>query len=224
MPIVVVTLLAGCAASTTATTPTDNGVRDKTPQDIAALAVSTAKAETSLRIKGTGSCGTVGTFGADMSLRQDGTGSGTVQTAGGKVQVVTTPTDVYLQGPAAFWKTQATPTAVKQIGDKWVKAPSAANPCFAALGNFTDVLANYVEIPGTPTKVKSDRVLSVPAQLIQFKPDFSLWVATTGRPLPVYVSSPSTGLAMALGQWGKPVQVDVPSGSQVIDAATLVAK
>jgi len=218
--------LSACSGDTSSATPTPtpNGVESLSANQILDVARKNAKAQTSMRIKGKGGCPQVGDFGADMQLRSDGMGTGTVKTSSGTVKLVTTPGTIYVQAPATFWRTQTTPKGVAQIGTKWVKFPSVANPCLYALGSFPDLLTNYLDIPGSPTKVKSVSIFDVPAQLVNLPPDYSLWIASTGQALPIYVSSTSTGLAMAIGQWGAPVEVAVPMTADVLVSSDLVTK
>jgi hypothetical protein len=211
--------VTGCGGPSSGTTPPT--LADMGAQQILDQARSNAESRSSVHIKGHGVCPQVGQFGADMSLRSDGQATGTITTAAGKARVVTTPTDVYVGAPASFWATQTTPRKVSLIGERWVKFPSTANTCFAALGSFSDVLTNYLDLPGTPVKEKSDKVFGVPAQLLSMPPDVALWIASTGEALPVYVSSESGQLAMTMGEWSADVQVTVPQPSEVVDSAQI---
>ena len=219
--------LTGCSAdalSGTPATPTPNNIGAQSGQQILDTARTNAKAQASVHIKGHGTCPEVGQFGVDMKLRSDGTATGTITTGAGKAEVVTTPASLYVRGPASFWATQTSATSASAIGTKWVQFPTTSDVCIAALGSFSNVLTNYLDLPGTPTKEKSDQVYGVPAQLVTLPPDIAIWVASTGTPLPVYISSTAGQLALAMGQWGSPVTVNVPASTDVVSSTDAITK
>ena len=213
--------LTGCAASPSdASSPSDNGISQQPAATVLSTALSNAKNQATVHIKGKGTCPGISTYGVDMKLTSQGTATGTINTYSGTSQVVATPQKIYIHANKSFWAAQTTAAEAAQIGDRWVAFAPAANACYAALTSFTDILENYVDVPGTATKEKSTSVYGVPAQLIAIPPDFSVWVATTGEPLPVYISSPSVALTMTMGEWGQPVSVTAPTNT--VDGATVI--
>ena len=220
-------LLAGCGeadgASAGTASPTPNGIADQPAEAILTTARDLAEQQTSMRLKGKGRCGET-PFQADMRLRQDGTGAGTVVLGSHTLQLVGTSDAVYVKGPEAFWTAQADAKTAARIGDRWVKGAHASNPCLTALSSFSNVLENYLGYPGTPVKEPSVGIFGVPAQLLSISPDVSIWIRTVDAPLPVWVSVPSTETTVALGEWGADVAVTVPAADETVDAATLTTR
>ncbi len=217
---VAVAALASCSsASGTA----DSAISDKEPTQILTQAAANAKAQSTVRVKGNGSCPD-GAFFTDMHLRKDGFGAGSVKFGPDTLSVVGTPTDLYVNGQSAFWKSQASAAAAATIGTKWVKFAKASNVCLATLASFSGVLDNYLGYTGTPTKKTGGNILTVPAVELIFSPSVSLWVASTGTPLPVHVDDTDAGTALAMGEWSADVQVNVPPSIDVIDSSVLAKK
>ena len=217
---VAVAALAGCSSA--AGTP-DSGITDQEPAQILAQATANAKAQSSVHLKGNGSCPD-GAFFTDMRLRKDGFGAGSVKFGPDTLSVVGTPTALYVNGPSAFWKSQSSAATAATIGTKWVSFPKASNVCLATLASFTGVLDNYLGYTGTPTKKTGGNVLTVPAVELVFSPAVSIWVASKGTPLPVHVDDTGTGTALAMGEWSSDVQVNVPPANDVIDSSVLAKK
>lgn len=219
-------LLTGCSdgdaggTTTAAASPTPNGFATQPAATILETARTAARAQSSVHLTGSGSCPKA-PFVADLRLRSDGQGAGTVTMFASTIDLVSTPDALYLRAPQGFWEAQTTKEKAASIGTKWVKLTPAANPCMTALGSFSAVMDNYLGWPGTPTKEKSNAVHGVPAQLLLLPPDVSFWVATTGNPLPVFVGEDTLNTKITFGEWGAPVEVVVPPENDVIDGSTL---
>jgi hypothetical protein len=219
--MVAVGLLSGCAfGAGSVAAPTDNGITASSATDVMSAAVANAKAQTSLRLVGTGSCPD-GAFTVDMHLRSDENASGTITLGKDALSVVSTPDALYIKGPASFWTTLSSASAATKVGQKWVKLSRAASACIAAVTSFSTVLANYLGYPGTPTKQPSSVVFGTPAVLLQLPNDVSFWVGTQGTPLPVRITDPAAPTALSLLDWGKPVSVTVPAAADVVDSSVL---
>jgi hypothetical protein len=218
--VVAVAALAGCSS---ASGTTETAISDQEPAQILAQATANAKAQSTVRVKGNGSCPD-GAFFTDMHLRKDGFGAGSVKFGPDTLSVVGTPTALYVNGPAAFWKAQATAAVAATIGTNWVSFPKGSNVCLATLASFTGVLDNYLGYTGSPTKKSGGKILTVPAVELVFSPSVSLWVASTGTPLPVHVDDTDAGTALAMGEWSADVQVNVPPSIDVIDSSVLAKK
>jgi hypothetical protein len=159
-----------------------------------------------------------------MKLRKDETGFGEVRIGVDPMQVVSTREALYVSAPVKFWASQTSDAVAATIGKKWVKLPKSTNPCLAALGSFSAVLANYLGYPGVPTKTVGGAVFGVPAVLLSLPPYVAIWVKSTGTPLPVRVDDQDTGTGISLGEWSNDVSVTVPTGSSVVDSSILVKR
>lgn len=219
--MVAVGLLSGCAfGAGSSATPSDNGITASPASDVLSTAISNAKAQTSVRLVGTGSCPD-GAFTVDMHLRSDENASGTITLGKDALSVVSTPDALYVQGPATFWTALASTAAATTVGQRWVKLPRTASTCIAAITSFSTVLANYLGYPGAPTKQPSSIVFGTPAVLLQLPNDVSFWVGTQGTPLPVRITDPAAPTALSLVDWGKPVAATVPSTADIVDSSVL---
>jgi hypothetical protein len=219
--LVAVGLVSGCAfGAGSSATPSGNGIAASPASDVLSTAISNARAQTSVRLVGTGSCPD-GAFSVDMHLRKDENAVGTITLGKDALSVVSTPEALYVKGPATFWTALTSAAAATRVGQRWVKLPRTASTCIAAITSFSTVLANYLGYPGAPTKQPSSIVFGTPAVLLQLSNDVSFWVGTQGTPLPVRISDPVAPTAISLVDWGTPVTVTVPSAADVLDSSVL---
>lgn len=211
-------VLAGCSSRSVAST--DNGVSGLSGQQILEQASTNAQQQTSVHIHGTGKC-PQGVFTADMKLNKDGSGAGTITFPPDSLQVVTTAQGLYVKGSRSFWTKDASAKIANQIGDRWVLSTSKrANTCLQALGNYSDIMANFLKVAGAVTKSGSAAVSGIPAITLSL-PTATVWVSTTGVALPVRVDSTATSDGMSFYDWNLRVTVTVPAASDVIDASLI---
>ncbi len=221
-------LLAGCGSSSgsnaaSSTAPASNGVADKTADEILAATTAAAKAQTSVHVSGTGTGGS-GSVGLDLHLVKGKGGYGSITLAADTLQIVSDGTTVYFKGDKAFWTNQASAQAATLIGDRWLKAP-VTNESFKSLAEFADfenTVTGILKPDGSVTKGSTKDVGGTPA--IELKSGSgSLWVATTGEPLPLQISSGTAGDKVTFADWGKAVDVtgQVPAEKDTIDLSKL---
>jgi hypothetical protein len=224
VPLLAAGLLSGCAfGGGSPAASTVNGIADSSAADVLRTSVANAKAESSLRVVGTGSC-TDGSFSVDMHLRSDETGFGTVKLGADSLKVVSTTDALYVQAPATFWTALSSSHAASTIGQKWVRLSRASSVCISAITSFSSVLANYLGYPGAPTKQPESVIFGTPAVLLELPHDVSFWVSTQGTPLPVRITDPAAPTAISLVEWGTPVTVTIPQAADVVDGSTLATK
>jgi hypothetical protein len=215
-------LLSGCAFGSGApAASTSNGVADSSAADVFTTSVTNAKAQSSVRVVGTGSCPD-GAFTVDLHLRSDESGSGTVKLGKDTLQVVSTKDSIYVQGPASFWTTLSSAASAATIGTKFVRLPRTSSVCISAITSFSSVLANYLGYPGPPTKQPAGIIFGTPAVLLSLPNDVSFWVSTQGTVLPVRITDPAAPTAISLLDWGKPVTVTIPTDA--LDSSALATK
>jgi len=217
--ILLAAALSACGGEAPAPSPTaENGIRAKSAQEILDTARANAAEQSSVRIKGTSSC-PLGKFFTDMRLTKDGQGTGTARFSGTVLNIVTTPTSLYVKADLTFWSGLTTPAKAATIGDKWVSLAPATNPCLANLGSFNAVTTAYLNFPGVPVKENSVAVFGEPAQLVAIPPDVGIWVSALGPALPIQVDETSTDTHIAMGEWSVPVTVEVPAPGDTIDGS-----
>lgn len=221
-------LLAGCGGSSgsstaSSTAPASNGVADKTADEILAATTAAAKAQSSVHVSGKGAAD-AGSVGLDLQLLKGKGGYGSITLAGDTLKIVSDGTTVYFKGDKAFWTNQASAQAATLIGDRWLKAP-VSNASFKSLAEFADfdtTVTGILKPDGAVTKGTTKDIGGVPA--IELKSGSgSLWVATTGDPLPLQISTDKAGDEVTFSDWGKEIDVtsQVPAATDTIDLSKL---
>lgn len=225
--LAVLVLATGCGASggsggSSASTPAGNGVASKSAQEILAAATTAAKAQSSVHIAGVDTTGTDKTE-LDLSLAKGVGATGTITMGGNKIQLITTTDSVYMKADKAFWTQFGSAAAAAVIGDRWVKA-SSTNASFkdlASLGDFASSLDQYLKPTSTITKGEEKTVDGVPAIGLT-DGEGTLWVATSGDPLPVRIEPKATGNGgMAFTAWGAPVTITPPAAKDTLDLSAI---
>jgi len=221
-------LLAGCGGSSassaaSSTAPASNGVADKTADQILAATTAAAKAQTAVHVSGKGTSGGQ-TMGIDLQLSKGKGGFGSITLAGDTLKIVSDGTTVYFKGDKTFWTNQASAAAAALIGDRWLKAP-VTNASFASLAQFADfdtAVGQFIKPDGAITKGEQKSVNGTPAVAL-VSTSGSLWVATTGDPLPLQISNGKPGEELTFADWGKAVDVtsQIPAEKDTIDLSKL---
>jgi len=151
-------------------------------------------------------------------------GCGSITLAGDTLKIVSDGTTVYVKGDKAFWTNQASVQAAPLIGDRWLKAP-VTNASFKSLAEFADfdtTLTGILKPDGAVTTGTTKDIGGTPA--IELKSGSgSLWVATTGDPLPLQISTGKAGDEVTFADWGKAIDVtsQAPAEKDSIDLSQL---
>jgi hypothetical protein len=221
-------LLAGCggsSGSTASSSPSasSNGVADLTADEILAKATAAAKAQTSVHVSGTGVAG-ADSVALDLQLAKGKGGFGTITLSGDSLKIVSDGTTVYFKGDKNFWTNQASAQAATLIGDRWLKAP-VTNQSFASLAQFADfdsTVTGILKPDGAVTKGTTKDIAGTPA--VELKSGSgSLWIATTGEPLPLQISTGKAGEELSFTNWGGTIDVtsQIPAEKDTIDLSQL---
>ena len=215
--------VSACGSSGTASTstaPASNGVADKSADEILKAAQDAAKAETSVHMVGTVKQDS-GEMKIDMQVEKGGKAVGTIVMAGATLEIITTGTKVYVKGDKAFWDSQAGEGAYDLIGDKWVASTSDADlASFKDFTDFTTAVSQMLTPSGTVTKTEASTVDGQAVIGLKDGDKGTLWIATTGDPLPVKIDGGAEG-GVAFTDWGAAVKVTEPAAADVLDPSQL---
>jgi hypothetical protein len=229
--LVVGVALSGCGGSssgggsgaTSAPSASSNGIASMSVPEILDKTATAAKAQKSVHISGKGT-NSGQAFAIDMTLRNGGGGKGSITIDSDTLNVINTGSTVYIKADKAYWTKYANATAAAVIGDRWVKAPAsdASYADLASLADFMKSIESYLKPTGTPTKGAEKTVAGQPALGLVDSDGGTLWIATTGDPLPVLIeSSSSGGGGLAFADWNKTVDITPPADADTLDLGSL---
>jgi hypothetical protein len=213
-------VLAACGGKGTTTTkspskPADNGVAAKDANQILSDAKTALRGASSVHL--TGAFADSGNrFGLDMRVgRGAATGSFTVQ--GSQLNVLAVDGKFYLRGKL-FWQKTGGAQLANAIGDRWVLVPpsSTAAASFADFKKLTELDAyadEFLKPTGTISKGQTGSVNGQPAVALKDSDGSSLWVATSGSPLPLRIEPKDTGTGDKLDfvDYNAPVSATAPA-------------
>jgi hypothetical protein len=230
--LVVGMTLSGCgassgggSASTAAPSASTNGISSMSVTEILDKTAAAAKAQKSVHISGKGT-NSGQAFAIDMTLRNGGGGTGSISIDTDTLNLVSTGSTLYIKADKAYWTKYANATAAAVIGDRWVKVPAsdASYQDLGSLADFTASLDSYLKPSGTPTKGGEKTIAGRPAQGLVDSDGGTLWIATTGDPVPLLIESTGTsGGAITFADWNKTVDVTAPADKDTLDLSTLTS-
>lgn len=212
--------VSACGSTSTSTEAASNGVADKTAAQILSAAQAAAQAQSSVHMVGTITQGAT-EMTIDMRVQKGGKATGTLVLAGATLDLVTTGTTVYIKGDKAFWDAQAGAGAYDLIGEKWVSSTSGKD--LASFRNYTDfatALTRMLTPSGTVATTDASTVDGQAVIGIQDGDKGTLWVATTGEPLPVKIDGGSEG-GVAFTEWSVPVTITEPAPADILDPSAI---
>jgi outer membrane lipoprotein-sorting protein len=197
-----------------------NGVADKSAEEILAATQAAAKAETSVHMVGTVTQD-AGDMTIDMKVEKGGKAVGTIVMAGATLDIISTGTKVYVKGDKAFWDSQAGEGAYELIGDKWVASTSDKDlESFKDFTDFTTAVSQMLTPSGTLSKTEPSTVDGQAVIGLQDGEKGTLWVATTGDPLPLKIDGGSEG-GVTFSDWGATVTITEPAAADVLDPSQI---
>jgi hypothetical protein len=160
----------------------------------------------------------------DLAYAPDGaTGAITIQ--GFDLELLSVDGNLYMRGNAEMWDgVSGVPGAGALLADKYVLIP-ADDPAFADMAEFTDFSALTDELltpEGEVTKGEETEIDGQPVIGLEDEDGSTLYIATTGDPLPVQVAPPEGEEGMLDFEWGVEVEVTAPDESEVVDLSELL--
>lgn len=210
----------GSSGAGTSTKAASNGVADKSADEILKATQAAAKAETSVHMVGTVKQD-AGDMKIDMKVEKGGKATGTIVMAGATLEIISTGTKVYVKGDKAFWDSQAGEGAYELIGDKWVASTSAADlESFKDFTDFTTAITQMLNPSGTIAKTEQSTVDGQAVIGLKDGEKGTLWVATTGDPLPVKIDGGTEG-GVTFTDWSTSVTITEPAAADILDPSQL---
>lgn len=201
--------------------PTANGVQDGTAEQILAAAKAAALAQSSVHLRTVASDSA--TF--DVTVVKDVGGFGSITSDGTTMELVRTPQTLYMKAPATEWESRLNAAAAGVIGTKWV-AIGSSDSSYSDLGDvlaYSDMLGDLLTPDTAITKGQTATFDGAPAVGL-VSSDGTMWVATTGQPLPLGIEVGSTGNKATFSEWGAAVTLPVPAADQVISIEEVKAQ
>lgn len=202
--------LGACGSSS----PKDNGVAARPPEQIVAAAKAAADGASTVHVAG--SISSEGRpLALDMELVAGQGGRGRITLDGLSIDVINAAGSIYVNGSEAFYRRIAGPEAAKLLKGKWLKAPPSAGN-FASLASLTSLtalidstLAHHGALArGEKTTADGRRVIGVK----DVSEGGTLYVATQGQPFPVEISKAgSEGGRIVFDRWDKPLTISAPA-------------
>lgn len=206
-----------------------NGITKMTARRALAESLAELRAAPDLAISGTihqaGSGVRLATESAHHGSSAEGTLTATTTRAGfaGTLHFVSIGATDYLKGGAAFWKaalahqpgaTRAQRAALaRKLASSWVRLTGTEGAAFTSgLGVLTKPAALATELTvghGRLRKGKLKRIGGRPALPITSSKGGTVWLATTGKPLPLEVTSPKRSAASGTVRLAYPRRVTI---------------
>lgn len=215
--------LAGCggsgsttppaSAAPTATTAADNGVAAMPAADILTKSLAALSSAGSAHLTGKVDTSTVDVLTSGSNLQIKSTGPD------GTLEARLIGTDLYYKGDAAFYKAVFPAPQGDQLAtqraDKWVKSSAAKDPQVSNVVSLLNPgnLLQVIVLAAQPTKGAATQVDGKPAIEITFTAPSgsgSIFVATTGAPVPLQVKLQGVDQPIAIG-YGDPVTIAPPT-------------
>ncbi len=203
-------VLAACGSSS----PSDNGLASKTPEQIVDAARSAARGAATVHMSGSMlSAGKP--IALDMELVAGKGGKGNIVVDGLGVDLISAERGVYVSGNSALYATIAGPAAARVLQGRWLKVPPKS-PSYAPLNSLAS-LEGLVDATltdhGSLVAAPSTTVDGVPAVGVRDpSKGATLYVAATGVPYPLEIVKPAGGPGrIVFDRWNQPVILKAPA-------------
>ena len=208
-----------CSPAAAAPLIEGNGVASKTPTQIVASAKALADAASTVHVSGS-ILSSRSPITLDLLLASGKGGRGRLSENGLSFELIELYGTVYIKGSPAFYRSHRGPAATQLLQGKWLKAP-ASTGSLASLSSLTNlrplvdaVLSGHRALTkGTSTTVNGQKVIG----LTDSSKGGTLYVATTGPPYPIEITStPSSGAGsgrVLFDHWNSPVTLTAPANA-----------
>jgi hypothetical protein len=196
------------ASTSTQTTAADNGVADKSADEILADATAAAKAASAVHI-----AGGVGGVELDLTLVRGEGARGTIAQGANEFEIVSVGDAVYLKGSPDFYRQIGGEAAVTLLGDRWLRVP-AGGADFGSFAQLTDMgkLLDQALAPEGSTVSKGEVEDAGGQPAVPLTSDRgTLFVAATGEPYPLQIVQTRGSGRITFDGWDEDVELTAPS-------------
>jgi len=193
----------------TTETATDNGIADKSADDAVRAAQEAARAATAVRV-----VGRIDDVGLELSLVRGRGATGTMSQGDTEFELTVVDDEVFLKGSDAFYRQIGGDAAVQLLSGRWLQVP-ATDDDFRSIAQFGDmeILLREALDPDSD-RITAGEVTDVDGQpaLPLSSRDGTLYVATTGEPLPLQLVGGSDRRGkVTFTDWNEPVELTAPA-------------
>lgn len=199
---------AATAAGTTATPPPrDNGLADRTAEEILGAGTAAARRARSVHV-----AGAVDDVGIDLALVRDEGAAGEIAQGEHRFQLVAVDGRLYIRGNEAFYRQMGGDAAVRLLGGRWLTASTRSDE----LGELAelvdkDALLDEALTPGSAIeKDGEDTVDGRRALVLRNASGARLLIAATGEPYPLRMVDGRGEGELVFDRWGEPVELTAP--------------
>jgi hypothetical protein len=219
--VIAAAAIAACGSSGSS----GNGVSSKSASAIVTASTNALESAKSVHVSGSGSQSGQ-SISIDLTVVSGKGAQGSLTLQGSKVGLIAVGKYYYLKADKAFWQAHGGAAEAQLLADKWLKLP-ASGSSFASFSEFTDlhqIASQLAQAKGTVTKGSSTTINGQKAIAVKDpKKGGVLYVATTGKPYPLKVTSTSgTMLGLSFDHYNASVTLSPPANP--IDIAQLQGK
>lgn len=198
-----------------------NGVADLEPDEILAEAQAAIDAAESAHIVGSGPFEGQA-MELDLMYGAD-SGVGTIGFGGAEFEITSVDGNLYMNGGAAAWEQVGGGAAATMLADKYVQIPQD-DSSFSEMAELIDLGAMTDELlvpDGEVTMGEESEIDGQPVIGVVDEDGSTLYVATTGEPLPVQATAADGEDATIDFEWDVEVEVTAPDEADVVDMTEL---
>lgn len=213
-------------SATPTPSPTNNGVSTQSAKKILASVAKAFTHATSVHLHGTLPMdGKKGEFDLHIGAHEaQGTMTGPAKGSLVPMGIIAVGGKVYIKSPE-LWKAMGGATMAQLIGDRWAIMPDSESASFKEFTTMGGLTASLLKPTGTVTRGKQSVIDGQPVIALKDSEGSTMYVATTGEPLPVRMVPPPAkakpGEYLDFTEWNAPLSITPPADA--IDLAKLKA-
>jgi hypothetical protein len=210
------------AAPASSAASTRNDIASQSADQILSATKAAATAATSVKVSSEVEQGSQ-KQSFELTLTKDGA-QGTMSQGTGSFELIATPQTIYIKGDSAFNSTFAG-EAAKLLEGKWLAIPAdgAQAQSFSTMASSTAFFEGLLTSDRTLSKTSETKdIAGVPCIGLSDEGKGTLWVATTGEPLPMAIDPPAGQKGyLTFTEWNAPVTIQAPPAEEVVDVSKL---
>ena len=211
------------AASNSAAQAAPNNIADKDADAILKETKAATDKATSVKVASSSQTGSE-QQSFELVLTKNGA-TGTMSQSTGSFQLIATTDTIYIKGDGNFNTTFAGGEASKLLEGKWLAIPAggAQAQSFKSMASTSEFFGQLLTSDRKLTKTTDTKVVDgVTCIGLTDEGKGTLWVATTGEPLPMSIDPPpGQNGSLPFTDWNASVTIEPPPADQVVDISKL---